>query len=118
MAPCSALLPLRRHRFAVPVTAVGSPPMACGTYASMPVRVSTCDNHYGLEPLERNSLLSLSLAGRHAMIVVQRSAKHSKLMACAVPSSHLIVSVRTRILRCIRAEGNVPLGMHSIGSCT
>src|SRR5712691_8103522 len=106
MARCLALLPPRQHRFAAPVTAVDSLPMVCGIYASMPVRVSICDSHYGLAPLARNSLLSLSLAGRRAATEVRRSAKHSRPMACAVPSSHLIASARTRILRCIHAEGS------------
>src|SRR6266511_790285 len=114
MARCLALLPPRQHHFAVPVTVVGSPQTACGIYASMPVRVSISDSHYGLAPLERNSPLSLFLAGRRAVIVVQRSAKHSRPMACAVLSSLLIASARTRILRCIHAEGNAPPGGYFI----
>src|SRR5499427_8458886 len=45
---CLALLLPQLHPFVVPATAAGSRQMACGIYASMPVRGSICDSHYAL----------------------------------------------------------------------
>ena len=77
---CLALLLPRLHPFVVPVTAAGSRPMACGIYASMPVRGSICDSHYALGLRQRSLPPSLSPAGRDVVTVVLRSAKPLKRM--------------------------------------
>src|SRR6266851_6240003 len=104
---CLALLLPRLHPFVVPVTAAGSPPMACGIYASMPVRGSFCGSHYALGPRKRSLPPSLSLAGRSAVTVVLRSAFRSRRMVRAVHSFHLTASARIRISRCTHAEDKV-----------
>src|SRR5262249_6642480 len=103
--PCLALLRPRRHPFVVPVTAAGLRPMACGIYVSMPVRVSTCGSPCVRGPRERSLPPSFSLAGRDAVTGVLRSARHLRCMAHAVPSFHLIASVRIRISRCTHEAG-------------
>src|SRR5215471_20739691 len=107
---CLALSLPQLPPFAVPATAAGSRRMACGIYASMPVRGSICDSHYALGLRKRSLPLSLSLAGRGAVTVVLRSAKRSRRTAHAVHSSPLTACARTRILKCIRAEGKARAG--------
>ena len=82
-----ALLLPRLHPFAVPATAAGSRPMACGIYASMPVRGSICGSHYAPGLRKRSLPPSLSPAGRGVVTVVLKSAKPSRRMARAVPHS-------------------------------
>src|SRR5215471_6678055 len=102
---CLALLLPRLHPFVVPATVAGSRRMACGIYASMPVRGLIYGSHYALGLCKRSLPLSLSLAGRGAVTMALRSVKRSRRMAHAVHSSHLTASARIRISRCIRAEG-------------
>src|SRR5262245_55237428 len=70
-----ALLLPRPPPFVAPATAVGLRRMACGIYASMPVRGSIYGSHYGLGLRKRSLPLSLSLAGRGVVTVGLRSAR-------------------------------------------
>jgi len=85
MGPCLGLLPPRPRRSVAPATAAGSPPMACGTCASMRVTGSICVSHYGLGSPERSWHRSSCRAGRRVRIVAPRSAKRSRRTACGVP---------------------------------